>query len=48
MKEEDILKEIWVPDPYFANAKEAEIHDVTFLNFLMKIFPTGEVLYELR
>ncbi|CAP38187.1 Protein CBR-LGC-45, partial [Caenorhabditis briggsae] len=48
VKEEDILEKIWRPDPFFANAKEAEFHEVTFLNFLMRIFPDGLVLYETR
>ena len=48
VKEEDILEQIWRPDPYFGNAKEAELHEITFLNFIMKIYPDGEVLYELR
>uniref|UniRef100_A0A8R1DHR9 Uncharacterized protein n=2 Tax=Caenorhabditis japonica TaxID=281687 RepID=A0A8R1DHR9_CAEJA len=43
VKEEDILEKIWRPDPFFANAKEAEFHEVTFLNFLMRIFPDGLV-----
>lgn len=48
VKEEDILERIWRPDPFFANAKEAEFHEVTFLNFLMRIFSDGIVLYETR
>ncbi|TMS32284.1 hypothetical protein L596_000148 [Steinernema carpocapsae] len=48
VKEEEILERIWRPDPFFANAKEAEFHEVTFLNFLMRIFPDGLVLYETR
>ncbi|ETN81093.1 hypothetical protein NECAME_08714 [Necator americanus] len=48
VKEEEILEKIWRPDPFFANAKEAEFHEVTFLNFLMRIFPDGLVLYETR
>ncbi|KIH53468.1 hypothetical protein ANCDUO_16403, partial [Ancylostoma duodenale] len=48
VKEEEILDKIWRPDPFFANAKEAEFHEVTFLNFLMRIFPDGLVLYETR
>ncbi|MFH4976208.1 hypothetical protein AB6A40_002917 [Gnathostoma spinigerum] len=48
VKEEEILEKIWRPDPFFANAKEAEFHEVTFLNFLMRIFPDGRVLYETR
>ncbi|GMT15560.1 hypothetical protein PFISCL1PPCAC_6857, partial [Pristionchus fissidentatus] len=48
VKEEEVLEKIWRPDPFFANAKEAEFHEVTFLNFLMRIFPDGLVLYETR
>ncbi|VDK75934.1 unnamed protein product [Litomosoides sigmodontis] len=48
VKEEDILEKIWRPDPFFANAKEASFHEVTFLNFLMRIYNDGLVLYETR
>lgn len=48
VKEEEILEKIWRPDPFFANAKEASFHEVTFLNFLMRIFNDGLVLYETR
>ncbi len=48
VKEQSILESLWRPDPYFANAKQAAVHDVTFLNFLMRIYGTGEVLYEAR
>lgn len=48
VKEEEILEKIWRPDPFFANAKEASFHDVTFLNFLMRIYNDGLVLYETR
>uniref|UniRef100_A0A915ECT9 Uncharacterized protein n=1 Tax=Ditylenchus dipsaci TaxID=166011 RepID=A0A915ECT9_9BILA len=47
VKEEEILEKIWRPDPFF-DAKEAEFHEVTFLNFLMRIYPDGLVLYETR
>ncbi|KAI1728207.1 neurotransmitter-gated ion-channel ligand binding domain-containing protein [Ditylenchus destructor] len=47
VKEEEILEKIWRPDPFF-DAKEAEFHEVTFLNFLMRIFNDGLVLYETR
>ena len=46
--QEEIMEKLWRPDPFFANAKEAEFHEVTFLNFLMRIFPDGLVLYETR
>uniref|UniRef100_A0AC35TLJ4 RING-type domain-containing protein n=1 Tax=Rhabditophanes sp. KR3021 TaxID=114890 RepID=A0AC35TLJ4_9BILA len=48
VKEEDILEQLWRPDPFFSNAKEAEYHEVTFLNFLMRIFSDGLILYETR
>lgn len=47
VKEEEILEKIWRPDPFF-DAKEAEFHEVTFLNFLMRIYNDGLVLYETR
>ncbi len=48
VKEAEILDKIWRPDPFFSNAKEAEFHAVTFLNFLMRVFSDGLVLYETR
>uniref|UniRef100_A0A914I693 Uncharacterized protein n=1 Tax=Globodera rostochiensis TaxID=31243 RepID=A0A914I693_GLORO len=47
VKEEEILEKIWRPDPFF-DAKEAEFHEVTFLNFLMRIYSDGLILYETR
>lgn len=47
VKEEDILEKIWRPDPFF-DAKEAEFHEVTFLNFLMRIYNDGLILFETR
>lgn len=48
VKDEDLLKSIWRPDPFFSNSKESEFHEVTFLNFLLRIFPGGEIYYETR
>lgn len=48
IKDEDQIEDIWLPDPYFGNSKESDFHEVTFLNFLIRIFGGGEVFYETR
>lgn len=42
------MKEIWVPDLYFANEKEANFHDVTVPNKMMHLYPDGTVQYRIR
>ncbi|VDM94010.1 unnamed protein product, partial [Onchocerca ochengi] len=37
---------IWRPAPFFRNAKEAEYHRMTTLNFWLYIFPNGEIFFE--
>jgi hypothetical protein len=48
LKDEDYLSKIWRPDPYFGNSKESSFHEVTFLNFLVRIYQEGEIYYETR
>uniref|UniRef100_A0A0M3J1H5 Neur_chan_LBD domain-containing protein n=1 Tax=Anisakis simplex TaxID=6269 RepID=A0A0M3J1H5_ANISI len=48
INEETFLKKLWRPDPFFANAKKASFHRVTYLNFYMLIFPQGEIFFETR
>ncbi|VDM47377.1 unnamed protein product [Toxocara canis] len=48
INDEMFLKRIWRPDPFFANAKLALFHRVTYLNFYMFVFPEGEVFFESR
>ena len=43
-----VMHQIWVPDVYIVNEKEAEVHDVTVPNKLMHIYPNGLVVYSLR
>ena len=42
------MKEIWVPDLYFANEKEASFHDVTVPNKMMHLYSDGTVQYRIR
>ncbi|VDN04426.1 unnamed protein product [Thelazia callipaeda] len=46
INDENFLKKIWLPAPFFQNAKEAKYHRMTLLNFWMYIFPGGEVFLE--
>nr|ACX33156.1 putative glutamate-gated chloride channel [Rhipicephalus sanguineus] len=39
---------IWKPDAFFSNEKEGHFHNVPRPNFLIRIFPTGRVLYSAR
>ncbi|XP_033096443.1 glycine receptor subunit alpha-4-like [Anneissia japonica] len=43
-----IIDDIWLPDLIFTNAKESKFHDITFLNKVVNISETGEVLYITR
>ncbi|KAK2159280.1 hypothetical protein LSH36_155g03008 [Paralvinella palmiformis] len=42
------VDQIWTPDLYFPNEKEAKFHDVTMPNRLLKLFPNGTVIYSIR
>uniref|UniRef100_A0A914XIM8 Uncharacterized protein n=1 Tax=Plectus sambesii TaxID=2011161 RepID=A0A914XIM8_9BILA len=48
INEETFLEKLWRPDPFFKNAKEASFQRVTFLNFVMQIFPDGAVFFETK
>jgi len=39
---------IWIPDVFFPNEKKALFHYVTVPNFMIKIFPNGEIIYSSR
>lgn len=43
-----IMENIWVPDVYFVNEKQATMHDVTVPNKMMYLHPNGLVLYSAR
>lgn len=42
------IDEIWIPDLFFVNSKEAHMHTVTVANRLMKVTPDGRVTYSSR
>ncbi|CAJ0932644.1 unnamed protein product, partial [Mesorhabditis belari] len=44
----DVLKSIWLPDLYFANARTAYFHEVMVHNFNMFVSPTGIIAYGTR
>lgn len=39
---------IWIPDSYFVNAKNGEMHDVTSSNVMIMLAPGGLVKYNAR
>ena len=39
---------IWIPDTYFVNAKNGEMHDVTSSNVMIMLAPGGLVKYNAR
>ncbi|XP_069979759.1 glutamate-gated chloride channel alpha-like isoform X4 [Penaeus vannamei] len=39
---------IWKPDTFFNNVKDAEVHQVSMPNILLRIGNTGDVLYSMR
>lgn len=43
-----IMENIWVPDVYFVNEKQATMHVVTVPNKMMYLYPNGLVLYSAR
>nr|WMV64452.1 cys-loop ligand-gated ion channel subunit [Pardosa pseudoannulata] len=43
-----LVKRIWKPEVFFANAKHAEFQYVTVPNVLVRIMPGGNLLYMLR
>ncbi|KAG1674383.1 Glycine receptor subunit alpha-3 [Nymphon striatum] len=43
-----LVKRLWKPEVFFANAKEADFQYVTVPNVLVRINPNGEILYMLR
>ncbi|CAJ0952468.1 unnamed protein product, partial [Mesorhabditis belari] len=43
-----IRKKLWLPDLYFANAKEAKVHEVTAPNFNIFIDKDGTIAYSCR
>lgn len=42
------LSDIWVPDLYFVNEKSGSFHQVTMPNRLVRVYPSGDVVYSLR
>ncbi|GFS48585.1 glycine receptor subunit alpha-3 [Trichonephila inaurata madagascariensis] len=43
-----LVQRIWKPEVFFANAKHAEFQYVTVPNVLVRITPSGHLLYMLR
>ena len=48
INDKNVLDEMWVPDLYFANARNAYFHDVTVPNFNMYIDRNGVICYGTR
>ncbi|XGW35035.1 hypothetical protein V3C99_018795 [Haemonchus contortus] len=48
INDDNMRNQIWLPDLYFANARQAHFQDVTVPNFNMFIAPDGTVAYSLR
>ena len=44
----EMLAQIWWPDTFFANAKDARFHIATTKNAFLRIKPNGDVLHSLR
>lgn len=43
-----VMKEIWVPDTYFVNAKTGSLHRVTTPNMMLLLTPAGVLKYNAR
>nr|XP_045601285.1 glycine receptor subunit alpha-3-like isoform X7 [Procambarus clarkii] len=44
----EMQRRIWKPDTYFNNVKDAEIHQVTMPNILLRLYSNGDILYSMR
>ncbi|XP_037088338.1 glycine receptor subunit alpha-2-like, partial [Pollicipes pollicipes] len=44
----ELVKKIWKPEVYFPNAKSGDFQYVSVPNVLIRVHPSGEVLYILR
>ncbi|XP_063950984.1 glycine receptor subunit alpha-4-like [Lytechinus pictus] len=44
----DMIEQIWAPDLFFANEKQANYHDVTQPNRLVRIYPNGDIYYSMK
>ena len=44
----EMLEQIWWPDTFFANAKDANFHIATTKNAFLRIKPNGDVLQSIR
>ena len=42
------MKEVWVPDFYFVNAKTGRMHQVTTTNMMLMLGASGIVKYNVR
>lgn len=43
-----VIEHIWMPDSYFVNAKDGQMHDVTSSNIMIMLEPGGVVKYNAR
>ncbi|RWR99737.1 glycine receptor subunit alpha-2-like protein, partial [Dinothrombium tinctorium] len=48
LNDPNLVKKIWKPEVFFVNAKEAEFQFVTVPNVLIRLEPSGNILYMLR
>uniref|UniRef100_A0A7E4VYE7 Ig-like domain-containing protein n=1 Tax=Panagrellus redivivus TaxID=6233 RepID=A0A7E4VYE7_PANRE len=48
IRDKAVLKKMWHPDVYFANARHASFQHITDDNFLVWLFPEGRIWYECR
>ena len=43
-----IVEQLWVPDTFFFNEDSSRVHDVTFENKLIQLYPNGSIFYSVR
>jgi hypothetical protein len=44
----DLVNKVWTSDAFFRNGKDAKFHTITVPNRLMRIYPSGKVLFSQR
>ncbi len=48
INDDGLIKQIWLPDIYFANSKTAKYNYITVPNFLVLVHPNGTVRFAAR
>lgn len=42
------MEDLWQPDIFFSNEKQAYVHDVTVPNMFIRIMRNGDIIYSMK